>query len=429
MRGIALKIFLSFWATQAVVIAAFALLPDRAGDFRLVDHLRHDGAIAIGLLESDGPASCDRFIQMLATRGHVSLRVRDADEAGLCGLEQESGVGDSRVTLRSNGRAYTVSGRAQPGFASFAGPPAFPWTNVVLAIVVSGVVCFALARYLAAPLRQVRDVSYRLAAGDLQARAGPAVGVRRDEIGDLVRDFDTMAARIEALVHAQSQLLSDISHELRSPLARLGVALELARRKAGHAAQSDLDRLEIEAGRMNELIGRVLALARAETPQATRPFQPVELVDVARVVTEDADYEAREQHKAVRMDAAANPAVRGDVVLLTSAVDNVVRNAVRHTPEGTAVEVRLACTASEAVLTVRDYGPGVPVADLERIFSPFHRVDTGRVREAGGVGLGLAIARRAVALHKGTITAAPASGGGLEVTIRLPLVSMSSDVH
>ena len=428
MHGIALKIFLSFWATQAVVIAAFAVLPNRAGDLRLADHLRHDGAIAIGLLESDGPASCDRFLQLLATRGHVSLRVRDADEARLCGLELESGVGDSRVTLRSNGRAYTVIGRAQPGFVSFEGAPVFPWTNVVLAIVVSGVVCFALARYLAAPLREVRDVSYRLAAGDLQARAGPAVGVRRDEIGDLVRDFDTMAARIEALVHAQNQLLSDISHELRSPLARLGVALELARRKAGHAAQVDLDRLEIEAGRMNELIGRVLALARAETPQAARPFQPVELLDLARVVTDDADYEAREQHKAVRMDADANASIQGDVVLLASAVDNVVRNAVRHTPEGTAVEVRLASTASEAVLTVRDYGPGVPAAELERIFSPFHRVDTGRVREAGGVGLGLAIARRALALHKGTITAAPAVGGGLEVTIRLPLASMSSAV-
>jgi two-component system sensor histidine kinase CpxA len=266
----------------------------------------------------------------------------------------------------------------------------------------------------------VRDVSYRLAAGDLQARVGPQVAARRDEIGDLVRDFDAMASRIEALVHSQGQLLSDISHELRSPLARLNVALELARRKAGPDAQADLERIEAEADRMNELIGRVLALARAESSEPSDTPEPVDVAEVVRHVTGDADYEAQRQHRSVALRIAAAPSVNGDPRLIASAVDNVVRNAVRYTPEQSTVEVVVDGTDREALISVRDHGPGVPASETERIFTPFHRVEPGRNRETGGVGLGLAIARRAIAVHGGSITAENAFDGGLRVTIRLP---------
>ena len=277
-----------------------------------------------------------------------------------------------------------------------------------------------MARYLARPLQLVRNASYRLAAGDLQARAGPAVGQRRDEIGDLVRDFDAMASRIEALVHAQNQLLSDISHELRSPLARLNVALELARRKAGLDVAEDLGRIEIEAERMNELIGRVLGLARAENdPQTT--MGAVNLSYVVGQVTADARYEAQRQEKSVELYASTSPVIQGYAPLIASAVDNVVRNGLRYTPANTTVIVTLDSSDREAVISVRDHGPGVPASELERIFSPFHRVESGRNRETGGVGLGLAIARRAVAVHSGTISAENDRDGGLRVTIRLPL--------
>lgn len=430
MRGIALKIFLSFWATQIAVIAAFAFLPDRGGSLRLADHIQHDGMVALRLYSTSGADSCDVYAREVEQTIRLRLQVLDDDGSRVCGVAGPLDAAPyDRYRLELGGRRYTAAGVPLPDFSPSGGTPSFPWQNVLFAVVVSGVVCFALARYLASPLRQVRDVSYRLAAGDLQARAGPSVGVRRDEIGDLVRDFDRMASRIEALVHAQNQLLSDISHELRSPLARLNVALELARRKAGPDAQVDLDRLESEAVRMNELIGRVLALARAESPDAAHPFESVDLADLLQLVADDAEYEAQQQGKSVRLDLQARPVIRGDAELLASAVDNVVRNAVRHTPAGSAVDISLGQHDGSVQVRVRDHGPGVPAAELERIFMPFHRVDAGRHREAGGYGLGLAIARRAVALHKGVIVAAAAEGGGLEITIRLPLDDVSPVVH
>lgn len=430
MRGIALTIFLSFWVTQIAVIAGFAVLPQRGASLRLRDHIQQDGMVAFRLLDEAGAETCDAYLRAVEASVRLTLQLVAADGLRVCGASGTLAVpADQQYPLEREGRKLTVRGRPLDDFSPSGDTPTFPVQNVLFAIVVSGIVCFGLAKYLAAPLREVRDVSYRLAAGDLQARAGPTVGNRRDEIGDLVRDFDTMASRIEALVHSQQQLLSDISHELRSPLARLNVALELARRKAGPAAEADLRRLETEATRMNDLIGRVLSLARAESPDSAHPFEVVELVDVVQVVADDAAYEAGQQGKTVRFEAVGNPLVVGSAELLASAVDNVVRNAVRYTPEGTAVEIRLSALQHEVVTSVRDHGPGVPAAELERIFTPFHRVDAGRHRDAGGYGLGLAIARRAVALHKGTIAASPAEGGGLEVTIRLPRAQVSLPRH
>ena len=171
---------------------------------------------------------------------------------------------------------------------------------LVAAIIVSAVVCFLLARHLASPLKRVRDASGRLASGDLTARAGAMVQPRHDEIGDLVRDFDAMAERLSLLVSTQKQLLSDISHELRSPLARLQVAVELARRKAGPDAEKDLNRIEAEGTRMNEMIGQILALARAdsEKPAVSELF---DLSDIVRIVANDTDYEAGQTGRAVQV--------------------------------------------------------------------------------------------------------------------------------
>jgi two-component system sensor histidine kinase CpxA len=235
-----------------------------------------------------------------------------------------------------------------------------------------------------------------------------------------------MAARIEALVHAQGRILSDISHELRSPLARLNVALELARRKAGESARPDIERIEIEAERMNELIGRVLMLARAEQ----RPGASMTSIDLRSLVGDiaaDASYEAQQQQKTVSFQSLAEAQVQGDAELLSSAVENVIRNAVRYTPQQSAVDVTLSSDGEAALVVVRDHGPGVPEAERERIFSPFHRVEPSRTRtdSDAGVGLGLSIARRSVEVHGGTITAENAAGGGLRVTIRIPLPDTS----
>ncbi len=299
-----------------------------------------------------------------------------------------------------------------------------PTPVLVAAIVVSAAVCFLLARHLASPIRRVREASGRLAAGDLLARAGALVRPRRDEIGDLVRDFDAMAERLSLLVSSQKQLLSDISHELRSPLARLQVAVELARRKAGPDAAKELNRIEAEGTRMNEMIGQILTLARADSD---RPAinETLDLAEIVRAVATDTDYEARQTGRTVHVRNAPQAIVRGDAALLASAIENVVRNACRYTPSGTSVDISLDVTPTHGRIVVRDHGPGVPDFETERIFLPFHRVSASRDRDSGGAGLGLSIAARAAKVHGGSIHAVNATGGGLEVSIDVPLYKPS----
>ena len=308
-----------------------------------------------------------------------------------------------------------------PGLPKPAPSPIFiPAPVVIAAVIVSAAVCFLLARHLASPLKRVRDASSRLASGDLEARACALMPRRRDEIGDVVRDFDVMAERLSLLVSSQKQLLSDISHELRSPLARLQVAVELARRKAGPDAEKDLNRIEAEGTRMNEMIGQILTLSRADSdrPAVSEQF---DLAEIVRSVAADTDYEARRTGREVRVRHSEEAAVLGDAALLASAVENVVRNGCRYTPAGTSVDISLDATSTHGRIVVRDHGPGVPPGEVERIFLPFYRVSASRDRDSGGTGLGLSIAARAVKVHGGSIHAVNADGGGLEVTIVIPL--------
>jgi two-component system sensor histidine kinase CpxA len=245
-----------------------------------------------------------------------------------------------------------------------------------------------------------------------------------------MRDFDTMAARLETLVKAQSRLLNDISHELRSPLARLNVALGLARQRSGPESATMLERIELEAARLNELIGRLLTLARMEDGEQRAPSTPVLLDEVVLNVAEDAEFEAQARHCHVHSEIpAGNWGVRGDASLLHSAVENVVRNAIRYTREGTTVAIHLEKTESagavEAVVRVTDCGDGVPADALEKLFQPFYRLDDARGRQTGGVGLGLAITERAVRFHGGRVSAVNRAEGGLMVEIHLPLMPAS----
>jgi two-component system sensor histidine kinase CpxA len=291
-------------------------------------------------------------------------------------------------------------------------------------------VCFLLARYLTSPIVRLRAATQRLAGGDLTARAGAVGSRRRDEIAELVRDFDGMASRIENLVNAQSRLLNDISHELRSPLARLNVALGLARQRTGPEAASTLDRIEMEAERLNELIGRLLALARLEGGDQSMQRAPVDLEQLVREICKDADFEAQGRNCRVASNIAADCVVMGNADLLHSAVENVVRNAMRYTREGTEVEIVLArwegANGPEARILVSDHGPGVPAESLDKLFRPFYRLDDARGRQTGGVGLGLAITERAVRLHGGSIKASNRPDGGLDVEIRVPLMGQTT---
>jgi two-component system sensor histidine kinase CpxA len=252
---------------------------------------------------------------------------------------------------------------------------------------------------------------------------------RRDELAQLVRDFDGMAGRIESLVTAQARLLNDVSHELRSPLARLNVSLGLARQRTGPQAEPALDRIEREAERLNELIGRLLTIARLESGADGLEESQVHLEDVLRDITQDADFEAQSLHCRVQCSIGNDCVVPANRDLLYSAIENVVRNAMRYTKEGTTVDIRLDAatgpTGLEACVKVLDSGPGVPEESLDKLFRPFYRLDDARSARTGGVGLGLAITERTVLLHHGRVKAVNRPQGGLMVEISLPAVSSS----
>lgn len=293
-----------------------------------------------------------------------------------------------------------------------------------VAFVIIGLVSWLLARSLAAPIQRLRLATRQLADGDLGTRVGPTLGRRRDEVAVLARDFDRMAERIETLLEAQKRLLRDISHELRSPLARLNVALELARQKAGEGAGGSLDRIGREAERLNELIGQLLTLTRLEGAGEEVPREVVDLAALVREVARDADFEARGRGRAVAVTACEPASVEGVPELLHRALENVLRNAVRFTADGTAVEVALTRVPDRPDLVrieVRDRGPGVPEGALGDLFRPFYRVADARDRQSGGTGVGLAIAERAVRFHDGIVRAENVPGGGLAVTIELPM--------
>jgi signal transduction histidine kinase len=288
---------------------------------------------------------------------------------------------------------------------------------------VGALFCYWLARHLTSPVSKLQRATRELAAGNLDVRVGPAMGNRRDELATLGADFDLMAEKIETLINSQRRLLGDISHELRSPLARLNVALELARQRSGSEATSALERIQREAENLNDLIGQLLALTRLESGAVSVVKNQFDLTQLVREVGEDADFEARGRDRTVRVTTIDSHLMDGNYELIRRAIENVVRNAVHYTAKGTAVEVVLSEKEGEtdgAVIKVRDHGPGVPDEALEKIFQPFYRVDEARDRESGGSGLGLAIAQRALKLHGGSIGATNADDGGLIVTMHLP---------
>ena len=294
-----------------------------------------------------------------------------------------------------------------------------PIMHLVAMMLTGGLFCYWLARHLTSPVGKLRSATQELASGNLSVRVGPTMRNRRDELASLGADFDLMAEKIESLINSQRRLLGDISHELRSPLARLNVALELARQRAGDDAAGALERIQHEAENLNEMIGQLLALTRLETGAQGMKTTSFDLVELVTTITDDAQFEAASRNRSVRLKTNGGCMTVGNELLLRRAIENVVRNAVQYTAEVTEVEVELRCSDT-AVITIRDHGPGVPENALGEIFRPFYRVDEARDREAGGVGLGLAIADRAVRLHGGSVEAANEPTGGLAVTIILP---------
>lgn len=297
----------------------------------------------------------------------------------------------------------------------------FTPSRILIALLVSGLVCFWLARHITRPITRLRLATQKLSQGNLDVRVGRELGRRQDELASLGADFDRMAEQLQTLLLSQQQLIRDVSHELRSPLARLQVALELARQRSHGQADSELDRIEFEAERLNDLIGQVLALARMETRERELDRRDTDLKQLLETIVDDAQYEAQANQRQVVLQATSPCRLAVDEQLLHSAIENIIRNAIRYTAVNTTIEIRLESSTTEVRIRIRDHGPGVADNRLQDLFKPFVRLSEARERDSGGHGLGLAIADHAVRLHDGHIEAQNCADGGLMVTIVLPL--------
>ncbi|AOS98532.1 Sensor protein CpxA [Microbulbifer aggregans] len=298
------------------------------------------------------------------------------------------------------------------------------WPMLLLSALASGIACYWLARYLSRPLDKLRAATRRVAAGELDYRVSPALARRGDELSELAEDFDSMTAQLQSSMAEQRRLIKDVSHELRSPLARLQVALGIARQKSDGRLDGELDRIGKAADYLEDIIADVLSLPVAGADQ--RPLDDVvEVGALLNALTEDLGPEARAKNLQVRPQLAEEEllvATRGSS--LTAALENILRNAIKYSPAGSSVTVIAGSDGQLCKIQVIDSGSGVEESELQAIFRPFYRTDSARTRDSGGVGLGLAIAQRTISHHGGEISARNVAEGGLCVEISLPLLSL-----
>lgn len=300
-----------------------------------------------------------------------------------------------------------------------------PWRGIfqiILILLVGAGACYWLARHITRPVQGLQQTVSGLAEGNLAQRVPGTITARRDELGDLARNINVMAARLEEMVTSQHRLIRDISHELRSPLTRLGLALELSAMKDPPIDKDVLfNRMEQETHRIRSMVNQLLDLSYMETARRQVNEEEIDLSSLLSDIRNDVLIEAEYSHCGIILVTPDTATMNGRRDLLRSAFENVIRNAIAYTEPWMDIKITLKRDEEQFVLTVADRGPGVPEADLPYLFDPFYRVDSARARETGGVGLGLAITERAVHLHGGTITATNRPEGGLCITILLPL--------
>ena len=447
LRGrLFVKIFLGFWLVTVAILGSWLLTDDYfrslpAGDavkegprpagpphrfvLRMIYDLQHapDHELPELLQEAQQKHRVEIF---LLSPGGEDLLEREVPERALRVAARLDGA-RRRAVDHSQGQlllAHEIYRREQGPLRAvfqFRQPRALlgwlgghPWLRLGMAVLISGLVCYLLSRLVTNRLKALQGAARRLAEGDLDTR----LQVRSsggDETDELARDFNTMAEQLQERIQAQKRLLSDVSHELRSPLARLRIALALAQEDRDKTTDY-LARIEQETERLEDLIGQLLS-SQARSPATDTT---VDLVPLLHQLCKDANFEGQPAGKQVRFDCDLERAVvTGSEDLLQRSFENILRNALTHTPEHSRITMALADAGHSYRVTITDMGPGVPEAELERIFDEFYRVDTARARESGGYGLGLAIARRAIVQQGGEITAAN-TGSGLAVTARLP---------
>ncbi|MEN6466612.1 MAG: ATP-binding protein [Syntrophaceae bacterium] len=472
-----IKIYLGFLVTTIVTIATMTFLDRLTGSGPMIDRLRHhiDKSLsfysqeAVRIFEGDGPRPLIEYLDRIERFSGVKPFLFDSQGTEVTGRTPPAEIKDFALSagggpegkpklsddmLFAARKADGTKGayifavklpKPSPGFRppgppplgpppgplALLGPPGPPpdWMplsfliRLALGLTISGVFCYIFARYMTAPVLKLGNAVRQFARGDLAIRVGAKLGGREDEISLLARDFDNMAERIESLLNSQRNLLRDVSHELRSPLARLNVALELCRKSASPDSDKYLDRISREADRLNEMIGQILAYNKMESRASGLKIEKLDLEELIREIAADAEYEAKSRNRQISLKT--EPCViEGDREILRRALENVIRNAVSYTAEHSAVEIaqerRSEKDKNSAVISVRDHGAGVPEKDLANIFRPFYRADEGRGSETGGTGLGLAITESAIRMHNGAVRAENTPDGGMIVEITLP---------
>ena len=329
--------------------------------------------------------------------------------------------GPGLITLNDKHYMLFVGKPIAPGFFGMVRrqPP-----GLMLGIVfsISGLLCFWFARSLLKPIRELQHASQQMAGGDLSVRVGSA-SQRHDEIGRLGRDFNVMSQQVEILLTSQKRLLADISHELRSPLARLQLSIGIVQQQAetmnDDFLRTSLDRIEKEAAQIEKMIAQVLMLSRLDNPQALQHQDSIDMQALLRAIVSDAQFEAQDQDKQVVLSRNDPAVLNGDAQMLSSAIENVLRNGLKYASK--RIDVQMLKDEHYLNIIISDDGKGINDSQIMRIFEPFYRESLARDRDSGGVGLGLAIAHRAVVQHKGSIQAKNLANSGLQVSIALPL--------
>lgn len=444
IRGIYPKIFLWFILATGITSAAVFLITvimhvQSLGPSWMIGVLDQYARSAVNIYEHGGKERLAEYLREIHDASFLESTLLDPEGHDIVGrgvpvgaekvLAEARATGETQfhigllwtgasVDERPNGKYILVAKVLVPYGFVLGGALETMVLRWLLPVLVGATLCLLLARHLASPVRTLQSVAGRIADGDLSVRASPVIGPRRDELGDLARAFDKMADRIQLLLGKQQELLGDISHELRSPLARLGVSLELVRRGETDA----VERMQADLDRLDTLIAEILTLTRLQTRADRKAEASVNLRSIVEGVAEDARFEVRGDGKSVTISRADDCWLQGNPALLRSCIENVLRNAIHYTKPKTEVVVSLALLDGSncARILVADHGDGVPQEALGRIFEPFYRVTEAGEHQTGGTGLGLSIAQRIATFHGGSIRARNRDGGGLELEIRLP---------
>lgn len=475
-----IKIYLWFWLTTIILLLTMLTIDIVNQLGREKEDIQHfighilaiQGQHAVNIFENESTTSFKRFVEEMERMPGFHIYIFDSQEKEITGNTMPpdisalvaAAVRDKQTTISVNSGGKNLILRSVNSYKKNRyliaaevprrpirlllppGPPPGPrrdlgrpgpahppglmgGTSLLLIrlaaiLIVSGVICYLLARYLTGPIVKLSHATHRFAAGDFSTHLSSEMGKRKDEISNLALDFDNMAERIASLLMSQRTLLRDISHELRSPLARINVALELCRNHSEGNAMKYLERIGQEAEALNELIEQILTLNRVESGVGNCKKEEFNLNNLIEKIREDADFEAKSINKSVNFIQSEQYVITGNEKLIRRAIENVLRNAVNYTASGSTVELSIKKVIQDgyphAAISVRDFGPGVPENEIANIFQPFYRINQDRDRKTGGTGIGLAIADAAVRLHGGSIKAVNVPGGGLNVEILLP---------